>query len=264
MDNFLTLAHNVLGLPVLASKHGADVDKLIVYVHCLMGALFLGWILYFIYVLFRFNHKANPKADYEGIKGHASSYIELVVILVEAVLLIGFAVPLWARAVDEDQFPKATDHPVNIRVVAQQFAWNVFYPGPDGEFGRQDMSLIASDNPWGFDKTDAKGKDDFTTLNDIHVVVNQPVIITLTSKDVIHSFKVIAMRVTQDAIPGVRIPLHFTPTKPGVYQINCAQLCGNGHSSMSGGRITVESQQDYDKWVVTKSKAAAGGAASFE
>ena len=99
-------------------------------------------------------------------------------------------------------------------------------------------------------------------MNEIHVVVNKPVIITLTSKDVIHSFKLIAMRVTQDAIPGVKIPLHFTPTKTGVYQINCAQLCGNGHSNMAGGRLYVDTQEDFDKWLAAKAKA--GGGASFE
>jgi cytochrome c oxidase subunit 2 len=260
MDNFVQTVGKILGLPVLASKHGADVDKLIIYVHLLMGALFIGWIAYFIIALVKFHHKANPKADYVGIKGHASSYIELVVALIEGVLLLGFAVPLWAGAVDN--FPTAADHPTRIMVVAQQFAWNVFYPGPDGEFGRQDMSLITPDNQWGFDKTDPKGKDDFQTLNDIHVPVNRPVIITLTSKDVIHSFKVIAMRVTQDAIPGLRIPLHFTPTKVGMYQINCAQLCGIGHSSMAGGRLTVDTQEDYDKWLAKQAKS--GGATSFE
>ncbi len=152
-------------------------------------------------------------------------------------------------------FPKADEHPVNIKIIAQQFAWNVFYPGTDGEFGRTDYSLVSADNQWGQDKNDPKGKDDFTVLNEIHVVVNKPVIITLSSKDVIHSFKVIAMRVTQDAIPGIRIPLHFTPTTVGVYQINCAQLCGNGHSSMANGRLYVDTQADYDKWITAKSKA---------
>ncbi len=204
---------------------------------------------------------ANPKADYVGIKGHASNYIELVVAIIEGVLLLGFAVPLWAGAVDS--FPTAADHPTTLKVIAQQFAWNVFYPGADGEFGRRDISLVTADNPWGLDKADPKGKDDFSTLNEIHVPVNVPVIITLTSKDVIHSFKVIAMRVTQDAIPGLRIPLHFIPTQVGVYQINCAQLCGNGHSSMSNGRLYVDTQEDYDKWLATMAKSG-GGATSFE
>ncbi|HEX4644096.1 MAG TPA: cytochrome c oxidase subunit II [Verrucomicrobiae bacterium] len=253
----------LLGLPVLASKHGADVDKLIIYVHYLMIALFVGWILYFGYALIRFRASKNPKADYVGIKSHASNYIELIVATVEGVLLIGFAVPLWAGAVDN--FPKPEDHPTVLRVVAQQFNWNVFYPGPDGIFGHQDMKFIAPDNPWGFDKSDPNGKDDLPPMNnEIHVPVDRPVVITLTSKDVIHSFKVIAMRVTQDAIPGLQIPLHFTPTKVGVYQINCAQLCGNGHSTMAGGRLYVDTQEDYDKWMAAKVKSKSTSATSFE
>ena len=94
----------------------------------------------------------------------------------------------------------------------------------------------------------------------MHVPVNKPVICYISSKDVIHSFKVIAMRVTQDAIPGMRIPVWFTPTKEGRYQINCAQLCGNAHSAMATGMLVVESQAAFDKWLASK----AGAATSFE
>src|SRR5437660_452312 len=83
------------------------------------------------------------------------------------------------------------------------------------------------DNLFGSDPTDEHGKDDVQVLNEIHVPVKKPVMIYISSKDVIHSFKVISMRVTQDAIPGMRVPVHFTPTQEGRYQINCAQLCGN-------------------------------------
>jgi cytochrome c oxidase subunit 2 len=261
MENLIEFSRKVMSMPVLASKHGEDVDKLIVYVHWLMAALFFGWICYFILALFKFRKSANPRADYVGIKGHASSYIELVVAVIEGVLLLVFAVPLWAGAVDS--FPKPDEHPTTLRIVAQQFAWNVFYPGADGVFGDSKLSLVTADNPWGFDKSDPKGKDDFMTLDEIHVPVDRPVIIRITSKDVIHSFKVIAMRVTQDAIPGVPIPLHFTPTKVGMYQINCAQLCGLGHSSMAHGRLYVDTQADYDKWLAAKAKSG-GGATSFE
>jgi cytochrome c oxidase subunit 2 len=116
---------------------------------------------------------------------------------------------------------------------------------------------------FGVDPKDPKGKDDIVTLNEVHCVVHKPVIIRLSSKDVIHSFKVIAMRVTQDAIPGMRIPLHFTPTKVGRYQINCAQLCGQGHASMAAGYLTVETQEEFDKWIAGQTPAAAGGG-SFE
>ena len=247
----------ILGLPPLASENGQDVDNLIIYVHWLMIALFLGWIIYFFYALYRFRSSRNPKADYVGVRNHASSYIELAVAGVEAVLLVFIAVPLWSKAVDK--FPPASESTV-IQVVAQQYAWNARYAGPDGIFGRQDMKFVASDNVFGVDPTDANGKDDIQTLNDLHVVVDKPVIIYLSSKDVIHSLKIIAMRVCQDAIPGLRIPVWFKPTKIGRYQINCAQLCGPGHASMTGGFVTVETQADFDKWIKSKS----GSTASFE
>jgi len=146
--------------------------------------------------------------------------------------------------------------------MAQQFAWNIRYPGPDGTFGQQDMKLISNDNVFGVDPADPKGKDDIQLLNEIHVPVNKPVIIYLSSKDVIHSLKLIAMRVTQDAIPGLRIPLTFTPDKIGRFQIECAQLCGNGHAAMSGGFVVVQSKDDYEAWL--KSKSGSAAPASFE
>ena len=262
MTEFLRLP--MLGLPELASEQGRSVDDLIIYVHWLMIVLFVGWLAYFGYALLRFRRSRNPKADYFGVKNHASNYIEGAVALVEAILLIGVAIPFWARAVDK--FPKETESTV-LQVVAQQFAWNVRYPGKDGIFGRQDMHAVTETNVFGVDPADPHGKDDIQTLNDIHVplVKNpdggfKPVIIYVSSRDVIHSFKVIAMRLTQDAIPGMRIPIWFRPTRLGRFQINCAQLCGNGHSGMATGFITVETPEAYDKWLASK----AGAATSFE
>ncbi len=254
----------MLGLPPLASEHGRNVDDLIIYIHWLMIVLFVGWLAYFCYALLRFRRSRNPKADYFGVRNHASNYIEIAVALVEAVLLIGLAVPFWAKAVDK--FPKESESTV-IQVVAQQFAWNVRYAGKDGSFGRQDMRFVTATNPFGVDPDDPKGKDDIQTLNEIHVPLvknadgnSRPVIIYISSRDVVHSFKVIAMRVTQDAIPGMRIPIWFRPTLEGKFQINCAQLCGIGHANMTGGFITVESEQAYEQWLTSKS----GGATSFE
>ena len=250
-------AHNVLGLPELASANGRAVDDLMVYVHWLMLVLFVGWIIYFGYVLFRFNAARNKKASYEGSKSKVPSYVELAIVAVEAVLLLGIAVPLWAKNVN--QFPKPEDATV-VQIMAQQFAWNVRYPGLDGKFGQQDMKLIASDNVFGVDPADPAGKNDIQLLNEIHVPVNKPVLIYLSSKDVIHSLKLVAMRITQDAIPGLHIPCTFTPTKIGRYQIECAQLCGGGHSAMAGGFVVVQSQADFASWLKSKSP----GATSFE
>jgi cytochrome c oxidase subunit 2 len=252
-------AHHLLGLPELASTNGQAVDDLMVYLHWLMLVLFVGWIIYFGYVLWRFNAVRSQKADYHGSKSKIPSYIELLIVGIEAVLLVGVAVPIWAKNVDH--FPKPEESTV-IQIMAQQFAWNARYPGVDGKFGRQDMKLIASDNVFGVDPTDPAGKDDVQVLNEIHVVVNKPVLIYLSSKDVIHSMKLVAMRITQDAIPGLRIPCTFTPTKIGRYQIECAQLCGNGHAAMAGGFIIVQSQTDFEAWL--KSKSGSAAPASFE
>src|SRR5258705_3021239 len=118
----------LLDLPMVGSEHGVAVDDLILYVHLLMFALFLGWSVYFIYTIWRFRKSRHPKADYVGTTTHASSWIEGAVALVEGVLLILFAIPLWARAVDK--FPPASESTV-MRITGRQFNWIGRYPRAD-------------------------------------------------------------------------------------------------------------------------------------
>ena len=250
---------------MLGSEHGADVDKLIVYVHWLMGVLFAGWLVYFLYALWRFRAKRHPKADYVGATTHASSYLEVAIALVEGVLLLGFAVPLWSKSVQA--FPAEKDSTV-VRVTGRQFNWITRYPGKDGVFGKQDVTLVSKENPMGLiaknpatKAQDPAGVDDIILeSSELVVPVDKPVIAHISSLDVIHSFKLIHMRITQDAIPGLSIPVHFIPKGTNTYQINCAQLCGNGHAGMKGV-FRVLSQSDYDVWYKGKSGA---GAVSYE
>ena len=118
-------------MPILASEHGKDVDHFILIVHYLMAALFVGWLAYFIYALVRFRKSANPKADYYGTKGALANYVEYAVIAIEAILLLAFAIPLWAKAVEK--FPKPEEATV-LRLVAEQFSWQARYTGKDGKF----------------------------------------------------------------------------------------------------------------------------------
>jgi cytochrome c oxidase subunit 2 len=262
MDFFKKL----LGMPPLASENGHDVDRLIIYIHWLMIALFIGWLGYFLYTIWRFSAKRSPKADHHGVRSHVSNYAEIIVAGIEVLILVAFAIPFWANASDVTKLSEANKKDaVTIQVLAQQFNWNVRYTGKDGVFGKQDMRWISETNMFGVDPNDPAGKDDvqISPSPEIHLPVNKAVIAYISSKDVIHSFKVLAMRVTQDAIPGMRIPTWFKPTQKGRYQINCAQLCGNGHSSMSGGFLVVEDQADYDAWLAKKS-AAGATPASFE
>ena len=253
-------AYNLLGLPARAAIEAKPIDDLMVWVHWLMLILFIGWVAYFCYALWRFNAKRNAKASYEGSHSKLPKYSEFAIVLIEAWLLLWIAIPLWGKNVQ--QFPDPKDSVV-VQVQAQQFGWNFRYAGADGKFGQQQMKLVADDNLFGVDTNDPAGKDDIQYYNgNLHCVTNKPVIIYLGSKDVIHSFKLVAMRVTQDAIPGLRIPLTFTPTHLGRYQVVCAQLCGGGHSAMAGGFVLVETQAEYDKWM--KSQAAKANPTSFE
>ncbi len=242
-----------LHLPVDGSAQGPAIDNMLAVIHWLMLALFIGWGAFFIYTLIRFRKKRNPTADYAGVKSHISSYLEIAVALFEAVLLIGFAVPLWAKRVNE--FPNEKDATV-IRVVAEQFAWNIHYPGADGVFGRTDISLISDDNPLGLDRSDPNAKDDITTINQLHVPVNKPVIIRLSTKDVIHSFNLPTMRVKQDAIPGQVIPLWFTPTKTTDQMIaemaEPFQLKQEGTSPKLFERIAIQDYTGRDSTVILK------------
>lgn len=201
--------HDLLGLPIDASAHGHSIDQMIVVIHWLMLVLFVGWGIFFIYSLVRFRRSKNPKADYVGVKSHTSSYIEVAVALFEGVLLVGFAIPVWSNV--WLNYPDPQDAMV-VRVVSEQFAWNIHYPGRDGVFGKRDIALVSAENPIGLDRNDPAAKDDITTINNLHVPVGKPMLVYLTSKDVIHSFGLPLLRVKQDAIPGQEIPVTFTAT----------------------------------------------------
>jgi cytochrome c oxidase subunit 2 len=198
-----------LGLPIGASAHAPEIDAMIVIIHWLMIVLFIGWGVFFGYTLVRFRRTRNPKADPSGVRSHASSYLEVGVAVFEGVLLVVFAFPLWAQRVN--QLPPEGDATV-VRIVAEQFAWNVHYPGPDGIFGKTDIHLVSGDNPLGLDRSDPYAKDDITTINQLNLPLGKPVIIRLSSKDVIHSFNLPLFRVKQDAIPGEQIKVWFVPT----------------------------------------------------
>ena len=246
------------GLPLLASEHGSDVDKLIWYLHILMALLFVGWFAYFLYAIWRFRKSRNPKADYVGVTNHSSSYIEVAVAIAEGILLFALAVPLWSKAASAFPDPKES---TIMRITGRTFFWTARYPGPDGIFGSNRAELVSSENPMGLDKSDPAAKDDVVVDNEMAVPKNKPVIATISSLDVIHSFKVTPLRMTQDANPGMAIPVHFKPTVTNTYFIQCSQLCGVGHYNMKG-LFKVLDQPDFDAWMKGKSGAAA--AVSYE
>src|SRR6185295_8238831 len=204
-------------LPPVASAHGPQIDSALNWVHWLMAILFVGWIIFFVVALWRFRRSRNQVASYTGATTNLSSRLEGAVAVAEGILLIGVSVPLWAARVSE--FPDKKDA-VEVRVVGEQFAWNIHYPGPDGKFGKTAVDKIdIESNPLGLDRTDPDAQDDVTTINQLHLPVGKP---------------------------GIVIPIWWEPTvttaqmreklgKPEfVYEIACAQLCGLGHYRMRG------------------------------
>ena len=249
------------GLPVGVSSVSGRIDEIIVIVHYLMLVLFLGWGTFFIVSLFKFRQSKNNKANYKGVKSHYSSVLEGAIAVIEIIILFGFAFPIWAERVNE--VPDSRDAE-NIRVVAQQYAWNIHYPGRDGVFGNTNIDLVdEQDNPIGLDRNSEFGKDDFYTINQLHIPINTKIRIDLSSKDVIHNFKLPELRVSQDAIPGMSIPVHFIATMTSdefletavgtkregkSLEIACAQLCGLGHYRMKG-YLTIHNKEDYAQWL---------------
>ena len=249
------------GLPINMSVQGSRIDEINAIVHWLMLILFVGWGIFFIVSLVKFRASKNDTADYEGVKSHLSSVLEAAVAVIEIVILFGFGFPIWADRVTDVPAPSESVH---LRVIGQQFAWNIHYPGPDSKFGSTSAELVdEQDNPIGLDRSSDNAADDFYTVNQFHIPVNQKIRVDLTSKDVIHSFSLPELRVKQDAIPGMTIPVHFQATMTSEeflkttvgtaregrgLEVTCAQLCGLGHYRMRGF-FTVHDDEGYQAWL---------------
>ncbi len=241
------------GIPENYSAHGSQVDHMIDVVHWFMIVLFVGWTLFFLFCLFRFWHRRNPRASYRGVKNHISTHLEIGVVIIEAVLLLGFAFPLWAERVDSWDKVQALD-PVRVRVVGWQFGWTYHYPGKDGKFGRTDPAKISGNNELGIDHDDPNSADDFTSPI-LRLPTQRPAILNITTKDVIHNYSIVPMRIQQDAIPGKEIPMWFTPVRELETFVVCGQLCGEGHGNMVGSMEVVPGEE-FKSWFDGQTDAA--------
>lgn len=253
-------------LPPVASDHGPGLDRVTLWVHVLMAVLFLAWSTVFFYSLWRFRasrRNGRPESSRPGKK--LPTAVEVFIVVSEAAILLGLSIPLFSARLGEKVGEDADA--VEVRIVSQQYAWNVHYPGPDGEFGATAPERVDEEtNPVGLDRDDPRAADDVVLVNQLHLPVDRVAVLRLTSKDVIHAFSVVEMRVKRDAIPGSVATVTFRPTVTSeemgrrlgwadpssfVYEIACAQLCGLGHSRMRGF-LTVHTQVSYDAWMATE------------
>jgi cytochrome c oxidase subunit 2 len=235
-------------LPAAASAHAASLDEVLKAVHLHIAVQAIAWGAFFVFCLIKFRRRAGHAASYQGLRPTLPVLAIALVIVGDAALLATSALPVWfSRSAP----PPAMPEPIEVRVFAEQFAWNIQYPGPDRTFGRTSPALISASNPLGIDRADPAARDDVGLINSLMLPVGHPVIVQLTARDVIHSFTLNEMRVKQDAVPGLVVRTWFTPTVTGKWEIACSQLCGLGHYRMRGD-YSVMAEDEWNRWLASE------------
>ena len=216
-------------LPERASTVAGQIDHLFYVILAITGAVFVLVEVVLLVFLIRYRQRPGHRAAYT----HGDTRIEIVWTVIPAIIMVWLALgsqELWSAIRYPSHYPEGAPE---IDITAEQFAWNIRYPGPDG--------LVETN-------------DDITTINQLHLPVGRPVMLRITSKDVIHSFFVPQFRLKQDAVPGLTIRLWIQATKTGRWEIACAELCGLGHYRMKGF-LTVETPDALAAWLAA-TKAA--------
>ena len=207
-------------LPENVSTYGPEIDRLFYLIYYVTGATFFAVQITLLLFLVLYRHQEGRRATYT----HGNTTLEIAWTIAPAILLVILA--FASRSVWAEIKQRVPPSDMQVQVTAKQFNWEIAYPGPDGKIG-----------------TD----DDVTMDNDLYVPVGKTIRVNLKSRDVIHSFFIPSARFKQDAVPGHEIPTWFKITKPGKYEVPCAELCGFGHSGMRGW-LHVLPLEEYDAW----------------
>lgn len=216
-------------LPEQASTYAPQIDDMFHLIMWITGVTFVIVEAMLLIFLWKYRHREGRVATYT----HGNNRLEVIWTIIPALICVTLA--LLSRRMWEEIKEHMPQDAIHVQVTGEQFAWNFRYPGADGKFNTP---------------------DDLVTLNQLHFPVGKPVIVELTSKDVIHSFFLPEFRVKQDAVPGMKTHIWFEGTKVGHWEIACAELCGLGHYRMKGF-VTVDTAEDYQKWMVEQAASQA-------
>jgi cytochrome c oxidase subunit II len=216
---------SIYWLPKDISEHGHQIDHLFNFILILTGLVFVATEVVLAWFLWRYDAASN-RAPVKYT--HGSHNLEVVWTILPAATLLFIAIyqmNAWA-----DVKLRRPDMPPTVEVTARQFEWRLRYPGADGELHTP---------------------DDVHVVNDLHVPYDEDVLVELKSMDVLHDFFLPHLRIKQDAVPGMKIPVWFKAREVGAYDLVCAELCGWGHYKMKG-RLTVEPREKFDAWLQAK------------
>lgn len=239
--------------PASITSVGEEIDRQYHLTLLVTGTVFILSQLGLAYAIFRFRDRGQ-RATYT----HGNNTLEVLWTTATIILFVGLGL-LGYKAWGEVRFTQAAPDAVQVEVTANQFVFNFRYPGPDGKFGKLDPKLISAStgNPLGIDPNDPTGKDDIVVPT-LTIPVNREIQLLIRSQDVIHNFFVRELRLQQDAVPGIVVPMHFVANKTGRYEIVCTQLCGLGHYRMRSF-LDVVTQSEYENFLKQQAQQAAAG-----
>ena len=207
------------------------VENVFLYIAAISVFLLALITFLMVYFVFRYHHRRNPVP--ENIEG--STWLEITWTIVPTLLVMTM---FYYGYVGFQSLKKVPEGAMKIKVVARQWSW-----------------LFEYEN--GLKETELK------------VPLETPVVLSLTSQDVIHSFYIPAFKIKQDAVPGMETRLWFKSTAPGEYDVLCAEYCGLRHSYMLT-KVVVLPKQEFQKWYEAKvrekevAKAGPRGVQLFE
>jgi cytochrome c oxidase subunit 2 len=231
--------------PPVASEEGARVDSLIRYLLFATGSVLVAGATALVAFVWRYGRGAPspaPRSDPRLERWWSVVPVLGMAVIAEVGVLVK-GLPVWKRV-----YGAPPPGALVVEVHAQQFEWWVRYAGPDGVFGRRDLRLLdPTANPLGLVPDDPAGRDDVVVRNVLRLPAGRPVHVKLRSRDVLHSFSIPEFRVKQDVVPGMVTAISFVPSRPGTYQIACAELCGLGHYRM-GARVIVQQVEEFQAW----------------
>jgi cytochrome c oxidase subunit 2 len=215
--------------PESISTYGGDIDRVFYLIYYIVSFWFVLALVAIVYFLIRYRRRPGRRATY--IRGDRWRELSWILVPAAIVLLLDLGIDAAGARVWDTVKADLPPGDVSLEVTAKQFNWAVTYAGPDGTLGTP---------------------DDFTLDNEVNVPAGKNVRVRLRSEDVVHSFFLPNVRLKQDAVPGRSIDLWFNVTKPGTYELACAELCGFGHYTMRG-KLVVRTPAEHQRWLQERS-----------
>jgi cytochrome c oxidase subunit 2 len=213
--------------PVNATSSTKEIDTLWDVLLIVSVPVFVLVMTVVIYSVTRFRARPGDRGD--GAPIHGNTRLEVIWVAIPTIIVSALAVYAWI-VLDDVEAKKPNE--LRVHVVAQQFAWQFQYP----QYGN-------------------------ATSDQLCLPKDRPVVFDVTTKDVLHSFWVPSFRLKTDTVPGLTTHIRLTPSRPGKYDIVCAELCGLGHATMRSYAHVIDGTA-FRTWVSKQKKSGAGGSSA--